>query len=185
MLVVGCALPRTDCVPSADPLLSIKERNPGRERLRLDLKKLVPQVTQSQFGDPAMGTTRFEVCIYDDADRLDGSLTVDRAGQSCGDSSTACWQPIGAKGYRYNDRRAVADGVRNIVAKGGAPGRGKVIVKARNDARHGQQSLPVGIAAALQSTRSVTVQAVTSDGACFGATLTDVHANGRTSFRAK
>jgi hypothetical protein len=178
-------LPRTDCVDSADPSLSIKEGNPGRERLSLALKKLVPQVTQSQFGNPAMGTTRYDVCIYDDAARLAGILTVDRAGQSCGSSSKACWQPIGAKGYRYNDRRAVADGVRNIVAKGGQPRRGKVIVKARNDRRHGQQSMPLGIAAALQSTRSVTVQAVTSDGACFSATLTDVHADGPTSIRAK
>jgi hypothetical protein len=177
-------LPRTDCIASADPSLSIKEKNPGRERLSIALKKLVPQVTQSQFGDPARGTTRYDVCIYDDAARLAGSLTVDRAGQSCGNSSTECWQPIGAKGYRYNDRDAVADGVRNVVAKGGVPGRGKVIVKARNDGRHGQRSMPLGIAAALQSTRSVTVQVVTSDGSCFGGTLTDVRAKGSTSFRA-
>jgi hypothetical protein len=75
--------------------------------------------------------------------------------------------------------------VRNILAAGGSPGRGKVVLKARNDARRGQLAMPLGIAPALQLSQSVTVQAVTSDGACFARTLTDIRADRPTSFRAK
>jgi hypothetical protein len=144
----------------------------------------VPQVSQAQLGDPVAGTTRYDVCVYDDAARLAGSLTVDRAAQSCGTSAKPCWRAISTKGYRYTDRDGAADGVSNIVAKGDVPGRGKIVVKARNDSRRGHTSMPTGIAAALQSTRAVTLQVVISDGSCFGTTLTDVRPDGPTSFRA-
>jgi hypothetical protein len=151
--------------------------------LKLVLKKIVPPVVQAQLGDPATGTTRYDVCIYDDTLALVGGLSVDRAGASCG--TRPCWRAISTKGYRYADRVAGADGVRSIVAVGGSAGRAKIVVRSRNDARRGQEAMPLGMAAALQSTRSVTVQAVTSDGVCFGGTLTDVHSAGPTTFRAE
>ncbi len=145
------------------------------------LRKLVPEVLQAQLGNPATGTTRYDVCVYDDALRLVGSLNVDRAGQLCG--TRPCWRTAGTKGYRYLDRNAGADGVRTIVATGGSAGRGRIVVKARNDERRGQTTMPLGMTAALQLTQSVTVQTVTSDGACFGGTMTDVDAS-PTRFRA-
>jgi hypothetical protein len=45
--------------------------------------------------------------------------------------------------------------------------------------------MPLGITAALQSSQSVTVQVVASDGACFGRTLTDIRSAGPTTFRAR
>lgn len=146
------------------------------------LKKL-PRVERAQLGNPTAGTTRYDVCVYDDALRLVGSLTVDRAGQTC--PQKACWRPIASTGYRYADRAGGADGVTSLVAKGGPAGKGKIVVMARNNARKGQTSMPLGIAAALQATRSVTVQTVTSDGACFGSTLTNVRTARPTLFRAK
>ena len=162
--------------------MAIEEGTPGRERLKLVLRKLVPDVLQTELGNPVTGTTRYDVCVYDDALRLVGSLNVDRAAQPCG--TRPCWRVVGTKGYRYLDRDAGADGVRSIVATGGLAGRGRIVVKARNDERRGQTSMPLGMTSALQLTQSVTVQAVTSDGACFGGTLTDVDAS-PTRFRAR
>jgi hypothetical protein len=149
------------------------------------LRKLVPEVLQIQFGNPVTGTTRFDVCVYDDALRLVGALTVDRAGQSCGSTSRLCWRAISTRGYRYVDRDGAADGVRSMLAVGGSAGRGKIVVKARNDGRRGQFTMPLGMTAALEGTQSVTVQTVASDGACFGGTLTNIRSAGPTSFRAQ
>ncbi len=132
----------------------------------------MPVVVQSQFGDPVSGTTRYDVCVYDEALRPVGRLTIDRAGATCG--SRPCWKAISTKGYRYVDRDTAADGVSNVIATGGDAGRGRVLVKARNDARSGRVSMPTGMSAALQGAHAVTVQATTTDGACFGAMLTDV-----------
>lgn len=167
---------RPDCVAPADALVTIEEETPGRERLKVVLRKLVPPVAQPAFGDPAEGSTRYDLCLYDDALRLVGAFAVDRAGAVCG--TRPCWRAVGTRGYRYTDRAATAAGVRSIVAMGGSAGRGRIVVRARNDARRGQLAMPTGIAGALQSTRAVTVQTVTSDGDCFGATLTDIRASG-------
>jgi hypothetical protein len=161
----------------------IDEDTPGRERAKIVLKKLVPSVVQADFGDPATGTTRYDVCLYDDALRPVGALAIDRAGEACGTRS--CWHAVSTKGYRYVDRAATAAGVRSIVASGGSAGHGKLVLKARNDERLGQLAMPRGMAAALASSRSVTVQALTSDGACFGATLTAVRSSGPTNVRAE
>src|SRR5262245_58861564 len=140
---------------------------------------------QAQFGDPVTGTTRYDVCVYDKTLQLVGNLTVDRAAGLCGSPPRVCWRSVSNTGYRYVDRDAGADGVRSIVANGGSAGRGKVVVKARNDGRRGQTSLPLGMTAALQFTQSVTVQALTSDGDCFGGTLTRIRSAGPTTFRAE
>lgn len=183
--LAACGTLRPDCIPAGKAQVKIDEARQGRERLKVVLRKLVPPVTQAQFGDPAAGTTRYDLCVYDDALRLVGSLTVDRAAAICGTSAKPCWKPLSSKGYRYTDRDAMADGVRSIVAAGGQQGRGKLVVKARNDERKGQASMPLGMTAALQLSGSVTVRALTSDGDCFGATLIDIRSAEPTTFRAE
>jgi hypothetical protein len=151
----------------------VKEAVPGKERLRLQLKKLVPTVAQAQFGDPVTGTTRFDVCFYDAARRLAGALPVDRGGATCGGAGTPCWKALGTTGYRYRDGAASADGVLAIVAKGG-PKRSRITVTARNQPSKEWVSLPTGLAPALQGASAVTVQVTTSDGACVGGTMSGV-----------
>jgi hypothetical protein len=146
----------------------------GKERLRVVLKKLVPEVVQAQFGNPVTGETRFDLCLYDGARTLVGSLTVDRAAATCGTKSKPCWNTLSNKGYRFKDPSAAADGVRKIVAKGGATKRSKVAWRAGNKAAKGRIGMPTGLTAALQGTSEVTVQVLTSDGGCFGGTSTDV-----------
>jgi hypothetical protein len=98
--------------------------------------------------------------FYDDTGTLVTELTVDRAAQLCGDPAKVCWTPISTKGYRYKDRDASADGVQKIVVKGGSAGRGKVVLKAG------------------------TVQLVTSDGECFGGSITDISRTDLGAFKA-
>jgi hypothetical protein len=164
--------------------VTIKESIPGRERMKVVLKSLVPPVAQSQFGNPAIGATRYDLCIYDDALQLVADLTVDQAAQVCGNPPRACWLPISDKGYRYADRDAAADGVQKIIAKGGPAGRGKIVVKAGNNLAQGQAAMPVGVTAALQGTQSATMQVLTSDGDCFGATVADIQTAESAAFRA-
>jgi hypothetical protein len=122
--------------------------------------------------------------FYDDTGTLVTELTVDRAAQLCGDPAKVCWTPISTKGYRYKDRDASADGVQKIVVKGGSAGRGKVVLKAGNNAAKGQTSFPAGVTAALQGASAITVQLVTSDGECFGGSITDISRTDLGAFKA-
>jgi hypothetical protein len=99
---------------------------------------------------------------------------VARAGEDCGTPPAPCWKAISTKGWKYKDKDASADGVAKIVAKGGAPLQGKLVVKAANNAAKGQTSLPTGIAPLLENDTQATVQVVTSDAQCFGVTVTNV-----------
>jgi hypothetical protein len=57
---------------------------------------------------------------------------------------------------------------------GGDPDKGQIEAKGQNDTSKSQTSLPTGIAAALRNNTQATVQILTSDASCFGATFTNV-----------
>jgi hypothetical protein len=176
--------PRGDCIAPTKAVLLVKESTPGKEKLKLVMKQLVPAVSQADFGDPVGGATALAVCLYDDAATLVAALEVERAGADCGTPPGPCWKVISTKGYKYKDKDASADGVAKIVLKGGEPQKGKVVVKAANNAANGQTSLPTGIAPQLLNDAHATAQAVTSDAACFGVTLTNVKRADGTLFKA-
>lgn len=44
------------------------------------------------------------------------------------------WRPLGHKGYKYKDKNAAYGGISKIVAKGGADGKAKIIVKGQGAA---------------------------------------------------
>jgi hypothetical protein len=162
--------------------LVIDESRLGREKLKVHLDRLTEAVSDSSFGDPVAGTTRYDVCIYDASAALVGELSVDRALDVCG--SRSCWRRIPGGRFEYRDPDATAHGVRRITAKSGGTGRGKVRVMGRNKPSKGQYFLPTGIAAALQGQSQATVQVVTSDAACFELTTDHVgRADGKV-FRA-
>ena len=171
----ACAVaPVAWCVGPGKGILLVDERVPGKEKLKLMLGKLESTVSQSHFGDPVTGTTRYTVCVYDQTDAFIGSMVVDRAGLDCGARPRRCWKAISTKGYKYNDNDTTADGIQKIIMKGGDAGKGKVIVLGKNDASNGQLSLPTGITPILQNNAKATVQVVSSDGGCFGVTTDDV-----------
>ena len=160
--------PATGCIAAGKAVLVVNEKTAGKEKLKVVLKKLQAAVGQSQFGDPVLGTTAYKVCIYDAADQPSGEYTVARAGAICGDLS--CWSAVSSKGYKYQDKSTAADGVLKIKMLGGDLGKGKILVIGKNDA----STMPTGVAAALQNQTSATVQILTSDAACFGASLPQV-----------
>src|SRR5262249_40993512 len=79
--------PAIDCVSPRKCVLIV-----GEKKLRVAFSELQMAVAPAQFGDPVTGTTSYEVCIYDAADRLKGAYTVARAGDLCGRLS--CWSTI-------------------------------------------------------------------------------------------
>ena len=175
----GCSpAPRSGCVAAGKATLSVNERSPGNERFKGALQNLTGATTQSNFGDPVGGSTRYDVCIYSPANALVGEMTVDRAGQMCG--TRPCWKPVGTIGYRYTDKNAASDGMKSIVAKSGVVGKGSVKVKGANRSSKGQTSLPTGIAGSLHA--GSTLQVVTDDAGCFDAVLTTVRKSTTTEF---
>lgn len=166
-LGVACGTaPAVSCIAPAKGSLIIDEKTAGKEKLKVSFSKLVPAVTQSQFGNPVNGSTAYRVCVYDAANQLQATYTVARAGQTCGDKP--CWATVSDKGYKYKDKAATADGVIMMKLGGGDPGKGKLKIKGKGS------NLPSGIAAALQNQTSATVQVLSSDASCFGVALTQV-----------
>jgi len=109
-------------------------------------------------------------------------MQVDEAGDLC--DGKPCWKAVSTKGYKYGDKLAAADGITKLQGIGGDAGKGKVQAKGQNKASKGLTALPTGIAAALASDTQATVQILTSDAACFGATLTDVKIADGLQFKA-
>ena len=176
--------PRGDCIAAGSAKLSVKEKKPGSEKLSLALKKLATPVTPDQFGNPVTGASRYDVCVYDGAGAFAGGVGVDQAGDTCGKKAKACWKDLSGRGFKYADGNAAA-GVTKLTAKGGDAGKGKLTLAAANKSKKGQNGLPTGTAAALAGATSITAQVVVDDGACFGATLTQVKKADGLSVQAK
>jgi hypothetical protein len=173
-LPVQCgASPAPGCIASDKSGLLVSEKSAGKEKLKVKLSKLQPLVMPGQFGDPAGGDTNYAICIYDDADQLSGEISVSRADDDCGSPPADCWEST-TKGYKYFDKLTEADGILKMIMSGGDPGKGKITVIGKNKASAGQTALPTGIAALLQSNTQATVQVLSSDASCFGATVTQV-----------
>jgi cysteine-rich repeat protein len=165
------ATPVALCRVAAQAQLQLSEKNPGKERLKLQWKKVVGASTPGDFGDPVGGTTRASICVYDSNDALVVSYDVDRAGELC--SGKPCWAAKGSNGFAYKDKLAASDGITKTSYKSGASAKGQVSAAGANNAAKGQTALPTGIVAALTGTTAPTIQYLTSDGLCIGATMTE------------
>src|SRR5262249_22489448 len=95
------ATPRPSCVRSVAASTLMKEAAVGRERLKLSFKGMLGDTTLAQLGNPVTGTTRYDICFYDDHSVLAGQMIVDRAGQTCGSAGKPCWAAMGPRGWRY------------------------------------------------------------------------------------
>ena len=49
-------------------MLSINEKSAGQEKLKGTLQKLVAAVALGELGHPVSGSTRYDVCVYDQAE---------------------------------------------------------------------------------------------------------------------
>jgi|GEM_PF-1646985 len=185
-LPIECeATPAVGCIAAEGGNLLVEEKSAGKEKLKITLKKLQTAVTQAQFGDPlSSGGTSYAICIYDQADILRDSISVARAGDSCGSPPKDCWAAVSTKGYKYNDKDLTADGIQKILLSGGDAGKGKITVAGKNNASKGQNSLPTGVAALLQSSTQARVQLLTSATSCFEVTVTQVKKADGSTFSA-
>ena len=89
------------------------------------------------------------------------------------------------QGYAYKDPDAESGGATKLVAKGGAAGKGSVVLQGKNNLPKGLNQLPTGAADALAGDASATLQVLAKDGACFSAELTTVQKAAGGQFKAK
>jgi cysteine-rich repeat protein len=165
------ASPLPLCRVAQQAQMQISEKNPGKERLKLQWKKVGGATTTADFGDPVGGTTRATVCLYDSSAALVASYDVARAGQLCSDKP--CWKAKGTNGFGYGDKLAASDGITKMAYKSGASFKGQASAAGANNSPKGQTALPTGIFTELTGTTGVTIQYLTSDGLCIGATMTE------------
>jgi len=182
---VACpCLPVMGCVESGQATISVVEKKPGNEKLKLTLKKIAEPTVQADFGNPVTAASRYGACLYDQEAALVAALHV-RGGGACGANDKPCWKAKGDKGYAYKDPGQASFGVKKITVGSGAAGKGKIILQAGNKEKKDQSEMPVRIAAAFEGDSAVFAQIHVSDGLCYEAKLNDVKKNDAVQFKAK
>jgi hypothetical protein len=175
--------PNPLCLVAAQAQLQSNDKHTGKETLKLRWTKIAAATTRASFGDPVGGSTIAALCVFNDAGMPVGELIVDRAGKTCG--TKPCWKQTGKQGLAYKDKMASAAGVAKLAFVGGAAGKGKASAQGKNDAAKGLTSLPTGLSAKLTGNTSPTIELVTSDGLCVGATMNTVGKDDGLQYRAQ
>ncbi len=177
------AAPIPGCLDAAQAQLSLNEKTAGKEKLKLQWKKVTAATTQGAFGNPVTGTTRVALCIYGDGGTLIRGFVVDQAGEVC--AGKPCWAAKSTKGYAYKDKTTASDGISKIGYGAGDAGKGKADAAGANNASKGQTALSTGVVAALSGNTNPTIQMVTSDGLCIGATMTEATKDDGVQYKAR
>ena len=164
--------PNPSCLPAAQAKLQADEKTAGKEKLQLQWKKIAPATTRASFGDPVTGNTVAVACVFDDGGAFVGEYLVDRGSQTC--DGKPCWKLTGKEGYAYSDKTASASGIAKMKFAGGDPNKGQAAAQGKNDAGKGLSSLPTGLVGALTGNTAPTIELVTNDGLCVGATMNKV-----------
>ncbi len=151
----GCRLPTQ---PGKATLAITNDVLDTKDRMTWKWTKGV--ATLGDVGDP-LAATDYALCIYDrsgpsGADRLRLSARAPHGGTCAG---KPCWKAT-SSGAKYGDKELTPDGARTIGLKAGATGGSTITVKG--------QGAGLGVSG-LPFTTPITVQLVTSDAACFGA----------------
>ena len=165
--------PNPLCLVAGQAKLQSNDSHPGKETLKLRWSKITTTTTRVSFGDPVNDSTVAAFCLFNDAGTPVGEpLIVDRAGQNCG--TKPCWKLTGKQGLAYKDKIASAAGITKIGFVAGAATKGKASAQGKNNKAQGLTSLQTGLSAALTGNKSPTIELVTSDGFCVGATMNKV-----------
>jgi hypothetical protein len=179
-----CApVPQSTCLEATQAKLQYSEKVAGKEKAKLQWRKIAAATAQGDFGDPVAADTAATACIYDDSGSLVTGLVIDRAGQLC--DGKPCWKALATKGWLYKDKLASTDGISKILFKAGDPGKGKGSVSGKNNPKKGQTALPIGVVGALTQNATPTIQLVTSDGFCVSATITEVKKDDGLQYQAQ
>jgi hypothetical protein len=133
------------------------------------------------FGDPVNGATDYAVCLYDGTSTRIATLRMPRTQQGCG--TKPCWKASGATGLKYTDKTLSSDGVLQLSLKGGAPAKGRIAFKAKNNGAKGRLLMPTGLTLQLADDVQATAQVQLSNGTCFSGTVTNVRENSAALFK--
>lgn len=178
-LPVACAVsPLPSCTGSAKAKLTISEKAAGKENLKFLASGIMNATAQSDWGNPVASDTSYALCVYNGSNVLAGAYEVSRGSDTC--SSAPCWMNFKTEGYAYADSTSAADGISKIQLAGGDAGKGKIMLLGKNSTAH----LPTGVTAALNGSASAIAQFITSDGGCYGGTLSTVKAADGSAFSA-
>jgi hypothetical protein len=158
--------PRNDCrrPPAGKSTFILKDR-PGVFNDRMAWKWTQGDATAVEFGSPLTGTS-YALCVYD-GDGTNEKLAISaeaRPGDTCLEGP--CWRSL-VSALRYSDRRATNDGLQLMVLRGGAPGKGRITVKARGV--YLAMPTPASPTALLRQAPRVRVQFVTTGSVCWEA----------------
>lgn len=84
--------------------------------------------TQGDFADPT-DSSDYQFCVFGEGSGAPELLIGAEV-----PANPTSWRALGAKGYKYKDKTAAEDGISKIVAKGGADGKAKIILKGKGAA---------------------------------------------------
>lgn len=180
---VCAASPAPGCLEAESASLKYSEKAAGKEKMKIQWKKISTTTVIEDFGNPVSGLTQIAACIYDDSDTLVEDFIIARAGDTC--SGKPCWKAKSTKGYSFKDKEASTKGISKISLSSGDAGRGKADISGKNNAAKGQTLLPTGVAAALNLNIAPTIQIIAGDGECVEATLTRVTKDDGVQYQAK
>jgi hypothetical protein len=192
--VGGCPeLPEPSCTAGFGGKILVKDEN-STEKLIIKFKDGASSV-QNDFGNQLLLDEPGKVvCLYNDTPdpgypNLVVALQVDRSGAPC--ETRDCWKATGGapptgKGFLFNDKNKVQDGIQKIKFTSSDAGKTKLFVKGDvpEEVRGGPSFLD-SISYKLQTATSVTIQVGEQGGACFSTTLTDILLADGNQFKAK
>jgi hypothetical protein len=174
--------PVDPCRAAGRSVFVIDDRTDDGKDFLLDRWTKGDATSGGALGDPVDTTTSYALCVYDDLDP-GPTLIVDAMAPDAGlCPGETCWRSLKApaSGLFYRRPFGVPDGLTSLLVKAGASGQSRVILRGTG-ARLPLPGLPL--------VAPVTVQVLTSDGKCWGATYTGAHVirNGApgTVFKAK
>jgi cysteine-rich repeat protein len=179
------AAPPSDCIAAARASLSVRQKITEKKdvgSLNLSIGGFSEEVSQLDFGDPVFDTTRYDLCIYGQDDRLRSQLIVSRGFRSCGEKKQSCWKLVRDQGYLYRDPDLTASGVGSMLLLGGSPGAGKIEVRGRRTKE--SQRLP-RISGVLAGHTRASLRLMVGGGRCVSASLDDVQIADENRFRAR
>lgn len=176
--------PPPDCITTRKAKLSARHKVTETKNVgsfSVSLAGFSEPVAQADFGDPVFDTTRYDLCVYNQNERLVTQLIVDRGFAMCGEANRACWKGVRDRGYRYRDPELLAAGIASIELLAGDEGRGKVTLAARRTKK--SQRLP-HIARPLEGNSRATVRLMIENGRCIEGSLDVVKVAEESRFRA-
>ncbi len=135
----------------------------------------------ADLSDPAQGSARYTLCVYDHSGPANGPRLILRAATRSGlCAASPCWSAIG-NGFKYRDRETGGDGIAKILLKAGITNEAKITLKAKG-VHLALPSLPLTPSVIVQLTKT---HGTTADRCWESTHATAIFRNDAQQFKAK